>query len=86
MITMCTQIENLDYYGLVFGPDEVKGDPEAVWALLQQEMQERAGTAAAENESIPETAAEAQTEGSAEQESAAANESGPSAISETEGF
>ena len=41
MITMCTRIEALDYYGLVFGPDDTAGDPEAVWALIAQELAER---------------------------------------------
>ncbi len=41
MITMCTRIEALDYYGLVFGPDEKAGDPEAVWTLIAQELAER---------------------------------------------
>ena len=50
MITMCTRIEALDYFGLVFGPDSVKGDPEAVWALLEQELHERAAAAQAEAE------------------------------------
>ena len=70
MITMCTRIEALDYYGLVFGPDTVKGDPEAVWALLEQELQERAAEAQAEAEAAAQAAEEA-VQSEAEETSAA---------------
>ncbi len=35
---MCSGIMKLDYYGRIFGPDEVKGDPEAVWEMLKAEL------------------------------------------------
>ena len=40
-ILMCSRIMELDYYGRIFGPDEVHGDPEAVWELIRTEMEER---------------------------------------------
>jgi lipoteichoic acid synthase len=40
-ILMCSGIMKLDYYGKIFGPDEVKGDPEAVWEMLKAELDAR---------------------------------------------
>ena len=40
-ILMCTSIMNTDYYALLFGPDEVKADPDAVWAQLKTELEAR---------------------------------------------
>jgi len=39
-ILMCSQILKLDYYGLIFGPDESEDRQEEIWALIQSESAE----------------------------------------------
>ena len=39
-ILMCSQILKLDYYGLIFGPDESEDRQEEIWALIQNESAE----------------------------------------------